>query len=302
MAVGKNKKLGKKKKGGSRKAADPFARKEWYDVKAPLKTFPNAIGKTPATKTTGQRQARDSLLGRVFEASLGDLKPIAQGEDEFRKFRFRVEDVQGSQALTNFYGMDLTTDKLRSLVRKWATLIETHVDVKTTDGYTLRVFVIGFTKKRPNQLRKTSYAQSAQVRQIRKKMVDIVQREAACDLTDLVQKFVTEVIGREIEKAAAGIYPLQNVMVRKVKMLRSPKTDVGKLLDLHGGSDLVAQAASVPPASLGKAVDLNAEKLAAAAAKKGGKGGKKGGSKDKDEDEEDEAPAAGGAKKDEAED
>lgn len=49
--------------------------------------------------------------------------------------------------------MDLTTDKVRSLVRKWQTLIEAHVDVKTTDGYTLRMFCIGFTKKRANQVR-----------------------------------------------------------------------------------------------------------------------------------------------------
>ena len=39
-------------------------------------------------------------------------------------------------------------DKLRSMVRKWQTLIEAHVDVKTTDGFTLRMFCIGFTKKR----------------------------------------------------------------------------------------------------------------------------------------------------------
>jgi small subunit ribosomal protein S3Ae len=223
MAVGKNKKLGKKKKGGARKATDPFSRKEWYDVKAPINFPARAIGKTVATKTTGQRQARDSLIGRVFEASLGDLKPQGGEDEAFRKFRFRVEEVQGSQCLTNFYGMDLTTDKLRSLVRKWQTLIETHVDVKTTDGYTLRLFAIAFTKRRPNQLRKTSYAQTAQIKQIRKKMVEIIQRESACELNELVNKFVSEVIGREIEKSTQGIYPLKDVMIRKVKMLRTPK-------------------------------------------------------------------------------
>ena len=49
-------------------------------------------------------------------------------------------------------GMDFTTDKLRSLVRKWQTLIEAHVEVKTTDGYVLRMFCIGFTKKRAGQV------------------------------------------------------------------------------------------------------------------------------------------------------
>ena len=48
--------------------------------------------------------------------------------------------------------MDFTTDKLRSLVRKWQTLIEAHVEVKTTDGYYLRMFCIAFTKKRAGQV------------------------------------------------------------------------------------------------------------------------------------------------------
>lgn len=133
--------------------------------------------------------------------------------------------------------MDFTSDKLRSLVRKWQTLIEAHVDVKTTDGYLLRLFAIGFTKRRPSQVRKTTYAQTGQIREIRKKMFEIMTREAStCDLKELVQKFVPEAIGREIEKACRSIYPLQNVYVRKAKILKSPKFDVSKLLELHGES------------------------------------------------------------------
>jgi len=235
MAIGKNKKLGKKKKTG-KKTVDPFARKEWYDVKAPSAFPTRQIGKTVVTKTAGTKIAKDSLLGRVFEVSLADLKPNSE-DDAFRKFQFKIQDVQGRQALTNFHGMDMTSDKLRSLIRKWHTLIEAHADVKTTDGYLLRIFAIGFTRSQKNQNKKTSYAQTSQVRAIRKKMVDIITREStSADLNELVGKFIPEIIGREIEKATQGIYPLTNVFIRKVKVLRSPKAELSKLLEIHGGA------------------------------------------------------------------
>ena len=116
--------------------------------------------------------ASDSLKGRVFEVSLADLN---SAEDlDYRKIKLVGEEVQGKALLTSFYGMDITRDKLSSLIRKWQTLIEASVDVKTTDGYFLRMFCIAFTKRRPNQVRKTSYAQSSQIRAIRKKMQDIM--------------------------------------------------------------------------------------------------------------------------------
>jgi len=280
MAQGKNKKLGKKGKTKGRKQADPFAKKEWYDIKAPS-VFPiRDVGKTPVTKTQGQRNSRDSLLGRVMESSLGDLKEAAE-DDAYRKFSFKVEDVQGNQCLTQFQGMQLTTDKLRSLVRKWHSLIEAYVDVKTTDGYTVRLFAIGFTRRRPNQRRVTSYAQSAQVRAIRKKMIELMTKEgSAGDLNELIGKLMTEVIGREIEKATQGIYPLQNVHVRKAKVMRAPKFDIGKLLEAHGGAEAVASAVAASGKKLERGDDE--EK----GAKKKTKGKKKAAKEDSDGDDE----------------
>lgn len=60
----------------------------------------------------------------------------------------------------------------------------------------------------------------------------MVTQAQSCDLKELVQKFIPESIGREIEKATSSIYPLQNVFIRKVKILKAPKFDIGKLMEV----------------------------------------------------------------------
>merc|ERR1711990_770617 len=244
MAAGKGGNRGKRGKKG-RKDIDAFAKKEWYHVKAPALFRKRNVGQTLVNKTQGTVLASDTLKGRVFEVSLGDLN---QDEDQaHRKIKLIAEDVQGRNILCNFHGMSFTTDKLCSLVRKWHTLIEANVDVRTTDGYTLRLFAIGFTKRRPNQNRKTSYAQAAQVRTIRKVMIEIMKRDGTTSsLTEMVQKFIPESMGRDIEKATQGIYPLHNVFIRKVKMLKAPKTSTAKVLEMHGGSAPVVDEVGAP--------------------------------------------------------
>merc|ERR1719466_185218 len=106
MAVGKNKRLAKGKKGGKKKIVDPFTKKDWYGVK-----------------------------GRVFECNQADLH---NDETTYRKFKLICEDVQGKHCLTNFHGMSLTRDKLCSMMKKWQTMIDCSVDVVTTDGYKFR--------------------------------------------------------------------------------------------------------------------------------------------------------------------
>jgi hypothetical protein len=103
-------------------------------LKAPSVFANRDCGKTLITKTQGTKIASEGLKGRVFEISLADLN---KDEDQmYRKVKLCCEDVQGYNVMTNFHGMDLTRDKLCSLIKKWVTLIEANVDVKTTDGET----------------------------------------------------------------------------------------------------------------------------------------------------------------------
>ncbi|MBA0855573.1 hypothetical protein Goshw_015643 [Gossypium schwendimanii] len=210
--------------------ADPFAKKDWYDIKAPSVFTSRNVGKTLVTRTQGTKRGfveEDAIIAallknlklviaslglkhRVFEVSLADL----QGGDEdhaYRKICSRKEcfdqllgminidificvinfSVASRNKLTNIQGMNFTTDKLR------------------------------FTKRRPNQVKRTCYAQSSQIRQL---------TATSCYLKELVQKFIPETIGKEIEKATSSIYPLQNVFIRQVKILKAPKFDLGKFM------------------------------------------------------------------------
>jgi len=233
MVVGKNKRLMKSgKKGGKKKIVNPFSRKDWYDVKAPAQFQTRQVGKTPVTRTTGTKIAADGLKGRVFEVSLGDLN---SNEDAFRKFKLIIEEVQGKNCLTNFHGMDLTTDKLRSMIKKKRTTIEAFTDVKTTDGFVLRVFAIAFTKSQNDSRRVTAYAQHEQVKNIRKKMIEIINKEiTGSDLKQVVHKLIPDSIAKDIEKYCSYIYPLMDVFIRKVKVVKKPKFDLGRLMDMHG--------------------------------------------------------------------
>ncbi|XP_051226107.1 small ribosomal subunit protein eS1-like [Lolium perenne] len=101
MAVGKNKRISKGRKGSKKKAVDPFTKKQWYDIKVLLIFSQRNIGKTLVSRTQGTKIASEGLKHRVFEVSLADLN---NDEDQaYRKIRLRAEDVQGMNVLTNFW-------------------------------------------------------------------------------------------------------------------------------------------------------------------------------------------------------
>ena len=234
MATGKNKKYkaGNIKKGNKRKIAEPFSRKEWYNVKVPKNFKVREAGEIVVNKTVGTKIASENLKGRVIERNLADL----MGNEKFGiyNYKFSVEDVNGKDCLTVFHSLKLTTDKYRSIVKKWCTLIEASVDVKTADGNTISIFCIAFTARKPNQVKKTSYAKRIQVQKIRRIMKGLMSKAAAeKSLPDFVDSLRSPRLTKEIADKCKKVFPIENVYIRKVKILKGAKVDSLKLLEQH---------------------------------------------------------------------
>jgi len=191
MAIGKNKQLGKSKKGGKgKKIVDPFKNKQKFLVRAPGYFSARNVGATIATKTTGNKLASDNLKGRVFSVSLADLK--SDESQSFRLINLRAEEVQDVKVLTNFNGMTLTSDKLKSLVRKWQTLIETIVEVKTADNY-FSVFSLlhSLKEKQIKQKRLTMLKLHKSDKFVRRLVILFVTPSLHSTLTKLLRNFYT---------------------------------------------------------------------------------------------------------------
>ena len=120
--------------------------------------------------------------------------------------------------------METSRDKFCSFIRKWQTMIEVNSDIKTKDGFFLRVFVVAFSRKRKNQSKKSSYIKTSQIRTIRRKMVEIIAREGTtCNLKDLIPKIISEKLVDEISFHGSKIFPLRNVVIKKIKVLEKPQ-------------------------------------------------------------------------------
>jgi len=231
-------KKGMKKKQSKKKIVDPFLKKEWYVIKVP-KYMPTEkaryrVGYSPANKA----KAKKSLDNRTFVLNLADLhdEPFTHPYENERNinFKFITEEVFGPQLLTQFHGMQITRDHRCALFRKERTMVSGTVDVKTTDGYTLRITALAFTKRLLEQVKKHAYAKRSQARQIRAKMVEIIKNNVSNNtLEKVIGKLIKRSIGKDIKKSCQLIYPLQSCLIEKVKVLKKPKKDVARTLAMH---------------------------------------------------------------------
>ena len=179
--------------------------KQWYKVMGPEMFGNSQVGETLASDP-------NKLMGRVIETTLGELTNNFSKQNI--KLKFKIDNVGGDAAYTKFVGHELTTDYIRSLVKRRTSRIDTIVDVTTTDGYKVRVKPTCFTIKR---------ARSNQVKSIREIATEIIQKRADnLDLNQFMQEVVLGRLSLDIYKNAKSIYPLRRVEIRKTQIRAEP--------------------------------------------------------------------------------
>jgi len=154
----------------------------------------------------------NKLVGRVMDATLYDL--TNDFAHQYLKMYFQVLKVEGKKAHTIFKGHEYSRDYLRSLVRRRTTRVDQIIDVKTQDGYKLRVAVCAFT------LARIKTTQERIVRMIMKQIIG--EKAAVLTFDQFVQEVVLGKIASDVYNEAKKISPLRHVGIRKSRLLAQP--------------------------------------------------------------------------------
>lgn len=229
--MGKNKQV--HAKGSKKVKADTFLKKEWRHVFVPGIFEKRDIGFTVSHKCARGKTPGDYLNNRNFEISHGDI--ASEQSHAYRLFKWRSLAVDNDDVLTYFAGMRITRDKLCSILRKYRTLIEAQVDVRTSDGFILRVFAICFTK-RLNANKKACYAQQSKRRSIRDIMIKAMKEKIEpSTIPQLCKILVEESIEAQIIEEAKNVMQVEPVLVTKVKVLKAPTLSAEQIKKAHHG-------------------------------------------------------------------
>ncbi len=189
----------------ARKVKDKWRSKEWYRILAP-DMFNNAqIAETLSDE-------KDKLMGRVTEVTLQDL--TGDFSKMHIKLQFKINEVSGFDAHTQFVGHTLTSDYIRRLTRRKHSKTDAVFDVQTKDNALVRVKPMAVTEKR---------IQVSQQQAIRSIMGDIIDKEARGRInSEFIREMLSGNVSKNIIKACKPIYPLKRVEIRKSEVLRLP--------------------------------------------------------------------------------
>ena len=193
---------------------DKWREKRWITVNAP-DSFNNVpIAYVPITDD-------ENASGRVIEITLFDILKGDPSQHQYKLY-FQINKVDGENASTIFKRFEYSKEFLRSLVRRGSSKINFIIDIKTKDGYVLRVKIIALTHRPLNTSRKHA------LRIIARDVINNTVPEMTID--QFVQATCYSKINSDIMAAFKRVIKVRHVGLEKVKLIRTADKET-KLLE-----------------------------------------------------------------------
>ena len=189
----------------ARKQRDKWKAKRWYTIRAPRTPWSfRVIGETLAEEP-------EQLIGRNYEVIQNEL------DGDFSKMHvkvvFKVVDVLGNDAITEFVGHELLKDHVRRQVRRDRGKIDDTIDVVTEDGYYVRFKPLMISRAR---------IKSSQKQQMRTLARDVILTTGATSTWFSLQASMLDgTLETKIKDAVSKIQPVRTVVIRRTQLIQA---------------------------------------------------------------------------------
>ena len=188
-----------------RRVRDTWKEKQWYKIMTPTDFGEAEIGTTPARDP-------EILVKRRVESSMREL--TGDFSKQYVKLYFQINDVAGDIANTKFVGHHVTTDYVRSMIRRGTSRIDTLSEITTKEGYKVDVHIIAITVKR---------AKASQQKFIRETMANLIQQAVdGKTFPEFVEGVISGKMASSIYHETKKIYPLKRVEIIKTQVAEEP--------------------------------------------------------------------------------
>ena len=188
-----------------RRVRDTWKEKQWYKIMTPKEFGDAEIGTTPARDP-------EILVKRRVESSMREL--TGDFSKQYVKLYFQINDVAGDTANTKFVGHHVTTDYVRSMIRRGTSRIDTLSEITTKEGYKVDVHIIAITVKR---------AKASQQKFIRETMANLIQQAVdGKTFPEFVEGVISGKMASSIYHETKKIYPLKRVEIIKTQVAEEP--------------------------------------------------------------------------------
>ena len=153
------------------------------------------------------------IIGRTIETNLAEL--IGQPDKYYMNLKFKVSNVEGNRAYTEFHGYSCAKEHLFRIVRKRSQKVRAVNEVETKDGWKLQIVSLVILNRNTDAEIK---------RKVRKIMFSEIEKTAKdMTLSALIKSITSGALQKEVRKKGNRVYPIRFSEIEGIEVMKAGK-------------------------------------------------------------------------------